>query len=315
MSNIKHIILGAGGAIGNVLADELLARNESVRLVSRQGREMPGAESLKADLTNPADVTRAVEEASVVYLLAGLPYRISVWQEQWPKIMQNAILACKEKNAKLIFFDNVYMYGKVNGPMTEETPYDPVSRKGEVRAKIASMLISEYKAGNIIALIARAADFYGPFSEKSSVPFILAIQRLAQGKKAQWMLNVDTLHSFTYTGDCGKALYLLATTPDAANQVWHLPTAKPPITGKEFIAIAAESLGKKPDFSIMGKLMIRAGVLFDGTVRELYEMLYQNEYDYVFDSSKFERRFAFSPTSYQVGIKETIEHFGQRGII
>ncbi len=315
MGSNKHIILGAGGAIGNVLAGELLARNEFVRLVSRQGREMPGAESLKADLTNAADVIHAVEESSVVYLLAGLPYRISVWREQWPIIMQNTISACKARKAKLIFFDNVYMYGKVNGAMTEDTPYNPCSRKGEVRAKIASTLISEYRAGNINAIIARAADFYGPFGEKSSVPFFLVIQRLAHDKKAQWMGNAETKHSFTYTGDCGKALYLLATTPDAANQVWHLPTAKPPLTGKEFIEIAAESLGKKPDFSIMGKLMIRAGGLFDGTVRELYEMLYQSEYDYVFDSSKFERRFAFIPTPYRTGIKESIEHFKRRGII
>ena len=31
--------------------------------------------------------------------------------------------------AKLIFFDNVYMYGKVNGIMTEETAFNPCSKK------------------------------------------------------------------------------------------------------------------------------------------------------------------------------------------
>lgn len=311
----KHIILGAGGAIGNVLTEELLAKQETVKLVSRRGHDRPGTESQMADLTNPNDVMNAVEQSSIIYLVAGLEYKISVWQEQWPKIMQNTISACKAKNAKLIFFDNVYMYGRVNGPMTEDTPFNPISKKGEVRAKIASRLISEMKAGNITAIIARAADFYGPYTEKSGVPFILVIQKLAQGKKAQWLANAKIKHSFTYTGDCGKALSLLATTDDAANQVWHLPTASPPITGEEFIKIAAEYLGKKPAYTVIGKFAVRIGGIFNPTIRELYEMLYQNEYDYIFDSSKFGKRFGFKPTPYGTGIKETIEHFRQRKLI
>jgi nucleoside-diphosphate-sugar epimerase len=311
----KYIILGAGGAIGNVITDELLAQNVKVKLVSRHTHEIPGTESQQADLTNPRDVNQAVEESSIVYLVAGLQYKVSVWREQWPKIMRNAIDACKTKNAELIFFDTVYSYGKVDGPMTEETPYNPISKKGEIRALLANQLVSEANAGNLKAIIARAADFYGPYTEKTSVPFILAIKNLARDKKARWLVNAETKHSFTYTGDCGKALYLLATNEDAFNQVWHLPTASPPITGKEFIEIAAKNLGIEPDYSVYSKLMLRLGGLFDSNIRELYEVLYQNEYDYIFDSSKFESRFGFKPTSYQTGIKETIEHFRQRKII
>jgi nucleoside-diphosphate-sugar epimerase len=315
MTKAKHIILGAGGAIGNILAEELLARNEDVRLVGRSSHSRQGAESQQADLSKLGDVTRVVEESSIVYLLAGLPYKYSIWQEQWPKIMQNTISACKIRNAKLIFFDNVYMYGKVTGPMTEDTPYNPCSKKGEIRAKIATLLQTEMKAGNIKGLIARSADFYGPFTEKSSVPFFLVIQKLAQGKKAQWLVNARSKHSFTYTGDCGKALYLLATNEDAANQVWHLPTARPPITGEEFIKISAEFLGKKPDYATLNKMMLRLAGLFDSTINESYEMLYQSEYDYIFDSTKFERRFGYAPTPYGAGIKKSIEHFRQRKLI
>ena len=46
--------------------------------------------------------------------------------------------------------------------MTEETPFNPRSKKGEVRAKIATSLINEWKAGALTAMIARAADFHGP---------------------------------------------------------------------------------------------------------------------------------------------------------
>jgi nucleoside-diphosphate-sugar epimerase len=207
------------------------------------------------------------------------------------------------------------MYGRVVGAMTEETPVNPISKKGEVRAKISEMLLGEIKRGNIVASIARSADFYGPYSEKGSVPYIMAIDQLAKGKKAMWLVNAKAKHSYTYTGDCGKALYLLAKRDDSYNQIWHLPTASPPITGEEFIRIAAEKLKSKSDYKVMPKWMIRLAGMTNRNIRESYEMLYQSEFDYVFDSSKFEKQFGFAPTPYKQGIEETIEHFRRRGMI
>ncbi len=96
-------------------------------------------------------VLRAVEEGSTVYLLAGLPYDRNVWREQWPPIMRNVVAACASKGARLVFFDNVYMYGKVEGPMTEATPVRPASAKGAVRAEIAGFLQGEMAAGRVTA--------------------------------------------------------------------------------------------------------------------------------------------------------------------
>ncbi len=315
VTNSKHIILGAGGAIGSVLANELVLHKEQVKLVSRGGAALLGAESARADLIDLTSVENAVEESSTVYLLAGLPYRLSVWKEQWPRIMRNVVEACAAKRARLIFFDNVYMYGRVDGAMTEESPVNPCSRKGEIRAQIADYLMSQVKSGNIRALIARAADFYGPYAEKSSVPYILVFSRLAKGQKAQWLANARVKHSFTYTGDCGRVLHFLAKTDEAFNQVWHLPTASPPITGEEFIKIAAQKLGVEPRYRVLRKWMTALGGIFDKQISEIYEMLYQNEFEYIFDSSKFEKRFNFAPTAYEKGIEETVEHFKERGLI
>src|SRR5690349_10590755 len=155
-----HSILGANGSIANELVPILISNNEKVRLISRNPKPVNNAEIVAADATNYDEVLKAVQGSDIVYLLIGLEYNINVWREKWPKIMRNAIDACKAANAKLIFFDNVYMYGKVDGVMTDETPFKPVSKKGEVRAEIATMLLDEIKAGKIKALIARAADFY-----------------------------------------------------------------------------------------------------------------------------------------------------------
>lgn len=303
---MKHTILGAGGAIGNSLAYELLNKKENVRLVSRSGYSIPGAEAVKADLSSFTDTLNSVKNSDIVYLCAGLKYDASVWSVLWPAIMRNVIDACKSVNAKLVFFDNVYMYGLVKGKMTETTPYNPCSKKGEIRGKIASLLEEEIKRKNINAIIARSADFYGPYASKSSLPGILAIDKLMNGKKAQWLVDVNKPHSFTYTLDCAKALALLANREECYNQTWHMPTYNPAISGKEFIELIAKEVNSPASYTILSRWMIKFAGFFNGDIAGLYEMLYQNEYEYYFDSTKFNSFFNYKPVSYVEGIRETI---------
>jgi nucleoside-diphosphate-sugar epimerase len=156
-------ILGAGGAIGSELVKQLAGRKLRIRLVGRNPKMMSGAaEVVAADLSDRDATLKAVSGSSVAFLVAGLKYDLKLWREVWPRIMQNTIEAAKRAKARLVFLDNVYMYGKVNGVMTEDTPFHPSSKKGEVRAQIATMLLNEMKNGSLTALIARAADFYGP---------------------------------------------------------------------------------------------------------------------------------------------------------
>jgi nucleoside-diphosphate-sugar epimerase len=301
-----HVILGAGGAIGTPLAQELLAEGARLRTVSRSGRGPAGAEAVGADLTDPDAVLHAVDEGAIVYLLAGLPYDRRVWRDEWPRIMRNTVSACESKRARLIFFDNVYSYGRVDGPMTEQTIVRPSSSKGMIRAEIAGFLEGEIASGRVTALVARAADFYGPYSGRTSVPAILVFERLAAGKRAQVLVNADARHSYTYTLDCARALPLLARADDAFGQVWHLPTSRPALTGREFVGLAARHLGVAPRMTVAPRWMLQAAGLFSTTLGEVTEMLYQNDHDYLFDSSKFERRFSFVPTPYDEGVGETV---------
>jgi len=246
-----------------------------------------------------------VKGSAVVYLLVGLTYDIRVWKVNWPKIMTNVINACKESGSKLIFFDNVYMYGRVDGMMTEETSFNPCSKKGEVRAGIATQLLNEMHSGNISAIIARAADFYGPVGFNTSVPNMLVFANLKKGQKAQWLANAHVPHSFTYVPDAAKALYLLANREDAFGQTWHMPTAGNPLTGEQFIREAATDMKARKDYSVIPKWMLQLAGIFNRTLRESVEMIYQSEFPYLFDSSKFNHEFSFEPTSYSDGIRET----------
>jgi nucleoside-diphosphate-sugar epimerase len=300
-------ILGAGGAIGVELAKDLTARNERIRLASRQPKASVGAvETLAADLSQLDDTVKAVSGSSVAFLLVGLKYDLKSWRELWPRIMRNAIEAAKRANARLVFFDNVYMYGKVDGAMTEETPFRPCSRKGEIRAGLATTLLNEIKAGNLTALIARSADFYGP-GARTGVPNILVFDKLAKGQKPAWLANDSVKHSFTFTPDAAQSLVQLMDSESSWNQTWHLPTAPDPPTGKEFITLAAKEFGMTPTHRVLTRPMLKVAGWFDTTVRESYEMLYQSEFDYVFDSTKFVGAFHSQPTSYGEGIRKTAE--------
>jgi len=302
-------ILGAGGVIANEVVKLLSARKQPFKLVARNARAVPAAtEMISADLSDKDQTIRALADSSTVYLLVGLKYDHKLWAEMWPRIMANTIEACKRAQAKLIFFDNVYMYGKVSGPMTEETPFNPCSKKGEVRAKIATSLISEWKAGALTAMIARAADFYGP-DTPNALPNVLVLEPLAKNQKASWLANDSVPHSYTYTQDAARSLVALAENESAWNQTWHVATTPNPPTGKEFIAMAAKELGVAPKHRVLTRLMVRLIGWFNPLVGEVYEMLYQNDSPYLFDSSKFERAFGFSGTPYAEGIGASAASF------
>ncbi len=303
-------ILGSGGAIGRELAKALLTYTDDIRLVSRNPEKVnPDNEVFAADLTDGNDTLRALEGSEIAYLTVGLPYDLEVWQETWPAIMQNVMDACERHGTKLVFFDNVYMYDPNHvGHMTEETPINPSSNKGKIRAELATMLMDRVKRGNFQALIARSADFYGPAIEDSSVLTEMVFNPLADGKKANWLGSAKYKHSFTYTPDAGKATALLGNNPVAYNQVWHLPTASNPPTGKEWIQMVADELGVEARYRSAPKFLVWIIGWFSPVMKEMVEMMYQYDRDYVFDSSKFESQFEMYPTPYAEGIKEVVTH-------
>jgi len=269
-------ILGAG-TVGTELAKTLTKYTKKIRLVGINPKKVNESDELfQANLTNLEETIRAVEGSEVVYLTVGIPYSAKVWESEWPLVMQNVITACKKHNAKLVFFDNVYMYGKVADWMTEETPVRPSSKKGEVRARVAEMLLQEVRNGKLKALIARSADFYGP-NTPTSVLSVMVFGNLKKGKKPQWMLNDEVKHTFTYLPDAVRAMALLGNTESAYNQVWHLPTDKNALTGKEIIKLATEAFGVKPQHTLLSKGMLRVVGFFVGVVKENMEMLYQFE--------------------------------------
>lgn len=298
-------ILGSTGVIGKGLAKNLALYTNKIRLVSRKPTKINETDELfTADLLDRSQVFKAVENSEIIYLTAGIPYTVNAWKTQWPVIIKNVIDACKSQKSRLVFFDNVYSYGLVNGWINENTPLKPISKKGMIRKEIHETIMNEVEKGNLEAMILKAADFYGPETPLSFV-HVMVFENLKKGKKAQWFIDDNKKHSFIYTPDAAKATALLGNTKSAYNQVWVLPTDKNSLTGKEFIEIVAKDYSLKPEYIVLNKLMLRSAGIFIPVIRESYEMLYQYQYDYLIDSSKFEKTFDFKITNYNDGIKET----------
>ncbi len=301
-------ILGANGTIGSVLAKELTVYTKRIRLVSRNPKKVNETDELfSADLSDASQVEKAIAGSEVVYLLVGFDYNIKVWQNNWPKLMRATIDACMKHKTKLVFFDNVYMYDINAIPhMTENSIINPSSKKGAVRKEIADMLLTEVHSGKLTALIARSADFYGANNDRS---FLIEVvyKNMKKGKKPNWFIDANKKHSFTYTPDAAKATALLGNTADAYNQVWHLPTDKNTLTGKEMIALFAKEMNVESKISILPMWLLKILGVFIPMMKEMPEMMYQYDRDYIFDSSKFDKRFNFRTTTYQEGVKATIE--------
>ncbi len=302
-------ILGAGGTIGIELAKALINYTHEIRLVSRNPKKVNETDELyKAEILNADELKHAISGSEIVYVTVGFEYSIKIWRQNWPKFIQNLLTICEGEGCKLVFFDNVYMYDKNSlNPMTEETAINPPSKKGEVRAEIAQMILDKIKSGRIKALIARSADFYGPAIDKNSLLTETVFKPLSQGKTANWMAGDHFKHSFTFTPDAGKATALLGNTEKAYGQVWHLPTASNPLTGKEWVEAIANQMKVKPKYRVVSKFMVQLIGLFVPVMKESVEMLYQYDRDYVFDSSKFQKEFGMEPTSYMDGIKAIVE--------
>jgi nucleoside-diphosphate-sugar epimerase len=302
-----HTILGAGGPVGKSLATALANLNKQVRLVSRQPLVTNNGQYwLKADLSVEQDVIDALEGTEVAYLTIGLPYSTKIWREYWPRVMKNVTTACLHHGVRLVFFDNIYAVSPNHlNPITESSPLQPCSKKGEIRAEVIRILMEAVEKKGLMGLIARSADFL-TLEENKGIIRPLLYDRMLKHQRAQWICNAHVIHNFSYLPDLGKGTALLGTTPDVMQQVWNLPTDPTPMTGVDWIRMMAEEMPTSEKYTTISAGMIKFLGVFIPNMRELVEMLYQYDRDYFFDSSKFNRYFNYIPASPREAIQEML---------
>ena len=302
-------ILGSGGAIGTDLAKALTQFTTDIKLVSRNPKKVNESDILfSADFTHPSQVFRAVEGSDICYVTVGFEYNLKVWRKQWPSFIKNVVDTCIRNNTKLVFFDNMYAIGAPYlNHITEESPDSPTSKKGEVRVVVEKIILEQIEKGKLEAIIARAPDFFGPINTQTSLMMNLVYNNLVKGKTAQWFCNADVVHTMGYTPDLAKATAILGNTPDAFNQIWNLPVDMNSLTGREWVKLFADEMQASDKVRVLPLWSIKLLGVFVPVLKEMSEMMYQFDRPYHFDSSKFNNRFKFIPTTNKDAVKQTIE--------
>jgi nucleoside-diphosphate-sugar epimerase len=306
-----HVVLGATGGAGGALVSELAGGGHRVRAVSRKPTaDLPeGVEQLAADAADPAQTRTACAGATVVYHCVQPPYQR--WAAEFPALTQSIADAAAAAGARLVYADNLYAYGPVQGPITEDLPAQPTTNKGRIRALMAERLLAAHRSGALQVAIARSSDYYGPGGANSVVGDIL-FGAAAEGKRARWLGRLDLPHSLNYLQDVARALITLGARPEALGEVWHLPAAEP-VTGRGFVELIAAALGRPVKVTATSRLALRLAGLFDPRARETTEMLYQWERPFVLDASKFQRAFGpFEPTPHHQAVATTVAWFRER---
>ena len=302
----KHVVLGTG-AIGRAVAEELIKRGESIRLVNRSGKmdEAPaGAEVVASDLYDPARVREVTRGAKVVYQ-ASQP-RYNAWPEKFPPLQKSIIDGLTGSGAKLVLIENVYMYGENHDkPMTEDTPFNAHTRKGRVRGEISTAAFAAHREGRLRVTGARGGNFFGPWGLDSTMGGRV-FYPLLHGKPAQLIGRTDVPHTHTYVRDFGKALVILGEREEADGQAWHVPNDQPRMTQGELVRMFAEEAGVDPKMNRMGKFMMSIGGLFIPEAKETVEMMYEFEKPFMIDSSKFEKTFSMKAIPIREAIRETV---------
>lgn len=279
-------------------------------MVNRSGTgDVPtGVDLVAADVTDPDQSRLACRGATVVYHCMATAY--TDWPETLPALMQGAINGAVAAGARLVYGDNLYMYGPVDGPLTEGLPHAATTRKGQVRAQVAETLMAAHRQGRVKATIGRASDFYGPGVTDSKMGEMV-FGRILDGKSARVLGDPDLPHTYTYIDDFGNALVTLGEEDAALGEAWHVPSAET-MTTRELVEMIFEVAGESASIRAAPSWVVRAMGWFNPTMREVAEMLYEFEEAFVVDHSKYEAEFGAKVTPHRDGVRRTLEWYRLR---
>jgi nucleoside-diphosphate-sugar epimerase len=304
-----NIVFGTG-PLGYAVAEELLNKGKTVRMVNRSGKaDLPtGAVLISADAEDWERTREICKDAKVVYHCAMPPY--TQWKELFPALTTGIMEGAASANAKLIYADNLYMYGYTDSPINENTSNNPLGTKGTVRAEMSDNLLAAHKDGKVKIAIGRASDFYGP-RVMVSILGERVFKPALEGKTIRMLGNIDVPHSYIYIKDFAKGLVTLGMEPNALGEVWHIPAAEA-LTTRELLHLIFNETKKTPKAQTTSPFITNLLSRFNPIIKELKEVMPTYEKSYLVDHSKFQNVFGFEATPHKEAIKETVNWYKEK---
>ncbi|MFF0865494.1 NAD-dependent epimerase/dehydratase family protein [Nonomuraea sp. NPDC003560] len=300
----KHVVVGSG-QVGTHLAAKLAAQGHEVVVVTRSGRGPEGTVRVAADVADQARLSELAKGADVLYNCVNPAYHR--WLTDWPPMAASFLAAAESSGAVLAILGNLYPYGPVSGPMTEDLPLASTTPKARVRAKIWHDALAAHRAGRIRVTEVRGSDFFGPGATDQSHLGTRFIPPLRAGRTIRLVFPADVPHSWTYLPDVADALIVAGADERAWGRPWHVPT-NDPMTFREVGARMAALLDlPAPTMTTLPWPLLRVSGLFSPMIGELRHVRYQFTAPYVLDSSAFQQVFGVAPTPVEAALKATLD--------
>ena len=306
----QKITIFGFGPVGRETAKALVARGDAVNIAQRNApRDLPaGASFVACDALEPDFALRAAEGSDQIVVAIGFPYDGSAWRKCWPLAMTHFLAACAQTKARMVFVDNLYMYGPQEAPLREDMPLTDFGVKPAVRAAVTRLWRAESAAARVRVAAVRAPDFYGPGVD-NAILGKMVFAPLAKNQRIFLLAPPDTPHDFAYVPDVARAVVTLLDAPDDAfGEAWHMPCA-PTQTPREIIGLAAKALGVTPKITPLPLFALPLLGLTVPVLREVNEMRFLWDRPYRVDAQKFSKRFWSDATPFETGAVATATYF------
>jgi nucleoside-diphosphate-sugar epimerase len=299
----KHVIAGSG-QVGAHLAKLLMEQGHEVVVVTRSGSGPDGVTKIASSVADQARLTEITQGADALYNTVNPQYH--QWAQDWPPLADSLLGTAEATGAVLVTLSNLYVYGPVSRPMTEDLPLNSTGTKGMVRAKMWQDTLAAHQAGRIRMTELRGADYYGPGASDQGYLGTRFVPQVLAGKKVSFLSDPTIPHSWTYLPDVARALMIAGTDERAWGRAWHIPTAPAQSALEMGQRLAALAGAPAPKISKMPRPLFNALALVHPMLREMKETRHQFDRPYILDSSAFQTTFGMAPTSINDGLKAVL---------
>jgi len=245
------VVTGATGFLGSALVTELVKRQQSVRILARDGakaRQQFGdaVTIIPGDINDAPRVQQAVEGATTIYHLAGRLYHPSTPAELYHQThvegTRTLLQAClgQTRLQRIVHASTTGVHG-VTGetPAAEDAPFAPTNPYEATKLEGELLSLKAYQEQGLPVSVVRPGLVYGP-GDLHLLGFFVAIKkgrfRVIEGGKA-------LLHPL-YIDDLVAALLLCAEHPRATGRSYNIAGERP-VTVCELATAIAHTLDRE----------------------------------------------------------------------